>query len=349
MLELIPSWAWSIIKAALILPFVLVNVLMITWLERKISAFMQNRIGPNRVGPAGLLQAVADGIKFMAKEDIIPATADRWLFILAPIIAVATAMMVWVVIPFGPSGAATDLDIGIVYIAAATSLAIITIFMGGWGSNNKYSLLGAMRGAAQMISYEIALVLSILGVVMMTGSLNLQEIVLEQGERGLFGWFIFPQIVGFIIYTIAALAELNRAPFDLLEAESEIVAGYHTEYSGIRWLSFMLAEYGHLFSWSAIAATMFMGGWLGPTPAILAGIPGLGFLQVFDTGIWPTVFGFFWLMFKTYLFIFLAIWIRWTLPRIRIDQLMDLGWKFLLPVSLVNVFITGLVMMATRG
>lgn len=349
-----PLWVKSVVKAVVLLHWLLLNVLFLVWLERKVSAFIQRRLGPTRVGRFGWAQTIADGIKCMAKEDIIPARADKWMFILAPAVSVASALIVWVVIPFGPDRAvSTDMNIAIVYLAAATSFAVISVFMSGWGSDNKYSLLGAMRAAAQMISYEVPLVLSTMGVVMAAGTLSLQEIVYAQAERGFLGWFLFPQIVGFIVFLIAALAELNRAPFDLMEAESELIAGYHTEYSGIRWLLFMLAEYGHLLSWSSVAAALFLGGWTGPSPGALAALPYVGeylqFLNFFNQGFWPYLFGFFWFFFKTYIFVFLAMWIRWTLPRIRIDQLMDLGWKFLLPVTLLNIFATGLWMLVGDG
>lgn len=333
----------SIVKGTVALVWVILNALFLVWYERKVAAWIQNRMGPMRVGRWGWAQTIADGIKCLMKEDIIPLAADKPLFVIAPIVSVASAVLIWIVIPFGPgkSGIFSDLPIGIIFIAAVTSLSIISVFMSGWGSNNKYALFGAMRGAAQMISYEVALVMSILGVVMLAGSLSLQDIITRQTEAGILGWYIFRQPVAFVIYLIAALAELNRAPFDLMEAESELVSGYHTEYSGIRWLLFMLAEYGHMLAWSAIAASLFLGGWTGPGLGALAGwIPAL---DVFNYGIWPYVTGFFWFVFKTYLFIFLAMWLRWTLPRVRIDQLMDLGWKFLLPVSLVNIAVTAVL------
>ena len=330
----------ALIKVVAVLVFFLLNVLFLVYLERKISGFIQRRLGPMRVGKWGWAQTLADGLKLLLKEDVTPKAADKWLFLVAPIISFASALMVWVVVPFGPgkTGIVSDLNIGIIYIAAITSFSILSVFMSGWGSNNKYSLLGAMRGAAQMISYEVSLVMSILGVVMLAGSLSLQDIITAQVSRGL--WFLWLQPLGFIIYLIAALAELNRTPFDLMEAESEIVAGYQTEFSGIRWGMFMMAEYGHLLSWSAIAAALFLGGWTGPTPADL---PFVGrFFEGFVEAV-PWLFPFFWFMLKTYVFVALAMWLRWTLPRVRIDQLMDLGWKFLLPVSIFNIALTGLL------
>lgn len=346
----LPDVVKAIIKGVAILHWILFNVLFLVWFERKVSAWIQRRPGPNRVGGrTGLLQTLADGLKCIAKEDIIPGTADRVIFILAPMISIATAVMIWVVVPFGPTAIVQDLNIGVVYIAAVTSLSVVSVFMAGWGSDNKYSLIGAMRGAAQMISYEISLIMSIMGVVMMAGTLSLQGIVEAQIGRGPFGWFMFPQIIGFVIFFIASLAETGRAPFDLLEAESELVAGYFTEYSSLRWLMFMLGEYGHLLAFSGIAATLFLGGWAGPSPADIPGVGATWFAMFAPGELFGWVFPFLWFVLKSYLFVFAAMWIRWTLPRVRVDQLMDLGWKFLLPISLVNVLVTGLVMIITRG
>ncbi|MFZ5826911.1 MAG: NADH-quinone oxidoreductase subunit NuoH [Bacillota bacterium] len=354
-------WILAFVKGTLILLFGLVNFAVAMMLERKVSAWMQNRVGPWRVGLHGWLQPISDLLKLFRKEYIEPRNIDKPLFVLAPIIGFLSAILVWLIIPMGPNSTPTDMDIGIIFIAAITGYDVIAIFMSGWGSNNKYSLLGAMRGAAQMISYEVTLVMAIIGVVMMAGSLRLSDIVLAQQERGFFGWFLFPQIIGFIVYLIASLAELNRAPFDLAEAESELVAGFHTEYSGFRWAVFALTEYIHLVAWSAIAATAFLGGWTGPTLGQIASglgniINGFGAfanpvgtaigdwgLMMMGNAVWNWIFGFTWFILKTYVFVFLALWIRWTLPRVRIDQLMDLGWKFLLPVSLFNIFVTGVL------
>ncbi|MFZ5815006.1 MAG: NADH-quinone oxidoreductase subunit NuoH [Bacillota bacterium] len=354
-------WLLGFGKGTLILVWGLLNFAVAMMLERKVSAWMQNRVGPWRVGLHGWLQPISDLIKLFRKEYIEPRNIDKWLFVLAPFIGFLSSILVWLIVPLGPNSTPTDMDIGIIFIAAITGYDVIAIFMSGWGSNNKYSLLGAMRGAAQMISYEVTLVMSIIGVVMMAGSLRLSDIVLVQQERGLFGWFLFPQIVGFVVYLIASLAELNRAPFDLAEAESELVSGYHTEYSGFRWAMFALTEYIHLVAWSAIAATLFLGGWTGPTLGQIASglgniINGFGMftnpvgtaigdwgLAMMGSAVWNWIFGFGWFILKTYVFVFLAMWIRWTLPRVRIDQLMDLGWKFLLPVSLANIFITGVL------
>lgn len=357
------TWLLGFGKATLILVWGLLNFLVAMMLERKLSAWMQNRVGPWRAGLHGWLQPIPDLIKLYRKEYIEPRNVDRWLYVIAPFIGYVTANLVWLIIPLGPNGTAMNLDIGIIFIAAVTGFDVIMVFMAGWGSNNKWSMLGAMRGAAQMISYEVTLVMTLIGVVMMTGSLRLSDVVTAQIHRGNFGWFLLPQILGFIVYLIASLAELNRAPFDLVEADSELVQGYQTEYSGFRWAMFMLGEYIHLVAWSAIAATMFLGGWSGPNvPDVLLGLGnifnlfgsapnaiGNAILNAGSATLWMQtgavgwIVGLLWLIFKTYLLVFLAMWVRWTLPRVRIDQIMDLGWKFLLPVSLFNIFITGVL------
>ncbi len=312
-------WAVLVFKVVILLAFVLFNGLFLVWAERKVSAFIQQRLGPMRVGrPHGWLQLIADALKLLAKEDVIPAAVDRWLFVLAPIVIFAPAFMVYVVIPFGPTWVARDLNIGLVYIAAITSFTVVALFMSGWGSNNKYSLLGAMRSAAQIISYEVPLVLSVIGVVMLAGSLSLNEIVKAQSPVP----FILLQPLGFIVFLIAGVAELNRTPFDLPEAESELVAGYCTEYSGMRYVFFFLAEYANVLTLSALITTLFLGGWRGPL------LP-------------PVV----WFLLKTYVMVFVILWIRWTLPRIRVDQLMEFAWKFLVPVALLNIAITGIILM----
>jgi NADH-quinone oxidoreductase subunit H len=357
-------WISAIIKSSLILVWCLANFGFAMVLERKVSAWMQNRVGPWRSGLHGWIQFIPDLLKLFRKEYIEPRNIDKPLFVIAPFIGFVSACLVWLIIPIGPGATSMDLDIGIIFIAAVTGYDVISIFMAGWGSNNKYSLLGAMRGAAQMISYEVTLVMSIIGVVMMVGSLKLSDIVQAQANHGLLGYFLWPQIIGFGVFLIASLAELNRAPFDLAEAESELVSGYHTEYSGFRWAVFALTEYIHLVGWSAIAASLFLGGWHGP--GIYEVVSGLGnvlsgfghlpngvaaavlnFSTTFQGIGWLTYLtGLVWLIAKTYLFVFLAMWIRWTLPRVRIDQLMDLGWKFLLPVSLFNIFLTGILRFA---
>jgi len=316
-----PVWVYNVVaglvKAQIALIFVLLNTLFLVWLERKVSGHIQQRMGPMRTGWHGALQTLADVLKLISKEDIIPEGADRRVFALAPIVAFTPALAVYVVIPFGPTIIAQDLNIALVYIAATSSVIVLSILMAGWSSNNKWSLIGSMRSAAQLISYEIPLVLSIVAVAMLAGSLSLTEIVrAQQGNL----WYVILQPIGFLVFCVATIAELNRAPFDLPEAESELVAGYQTEYSGMRWAIFMLAEYGSLVSGSAIAASLYFGGWLGPA-----------FLP-------PVI----WFLLKVYLFVFVAMWVRWTFPRIRVDQLMDVGWKGLVPLALLNLAITGI-------
>ncbi len=318
----LPAWIADIIRIVISISFFFVFgtivVMSLVYLERRIIAFMQDRLGPNRVGPEGLLQPVADVIKLFSKEDIVPSNADVIVFKLSTIVMVVSALLVYAVIPFGPGMIISDLNIGILYAAAVSSLTAIGMLMAGWGSNNKYALLGAMRAAAQVISYEIPLVFSIIGVAMITGSLSTVSIVQGQAAWGGWRWNILLQPIGFVVYFIAATAELNRTPFDLMEAESEIVAGYHIEYSGVRFALFFLAEYLNAFAVAALGATLFFGGWLGPVlPPYL------------------------WFLIKTYLLFFIFYWMRGTLPRVRIDQLMGLAWKYLLPAALVNMLITG--------
>jgi len=304
------------IQAISILVFLLLNVLFLVYLERKVSAYIQQRLGPNRVGPRGFFQTTLDVIKLLGKEDIVPDCADKWLFRLAPIAIFIPTMMVFAVVPFGENMIAVDLNIGIFYFVAIASTTVMAFIMAGWGSNNKYSLLGGMRTVAQMISYEIPLVFSLLGVVMITGSLKMSEIVAAQQNV----WFIVSQPLAFIIFFIAATAELNRAPFDLPEGEQEIVAGPYTEYSGMRFALFFLAEYANMVAMSIIIVTVFLGGWHGPfLPSWL------------------------WVFIKMYLVITLFMWLRWTFPRIRVDHLMSLNWKVLLPLAIINIVITGVV------
>ncbi|MBX6378036.1 MAG: NADH-quinone oxidoreductase subunit NuoH [Clostridia bacterium] len=313
---------WAVVKVVAVLAFIGLNAFVLIWGERKVAARFQRRRGPETAGgPWGLLQSLADGLKLFAKEDVMPAAADRWVWALAPAVMFVPAAAVFLVLPVAPGFSLRDLNIGVVYIVAVTSFTAIAYFMAGWGSNNKYSLLGAMRSVAQLVSYEIPLVMSIVGVVMAAGSFSLQQIVKAQSDL----WFIVPQFLGFVVFYVASLAELNRIPFDLVTGESELVAGYLTEYSGIRWAMFMFAEYTALFTSSAVATSLFLGGWHGPL------LPG-----------WV------WFLIKTYALIFVAMWIRWTLPRVRIDQVLDVGWKFLLPVSLLNVVLTGAWMTIVR-
>lgn len=320
----LPQWTfnvvWALIQALLVLLFIVFNGLFLIWLERKVSGHIQLRVGPMRTGFHGALQTLADAIKLLGKEDIIPTAADRVVFILAPIIAFASGILVYVVIPWGPNLIVQDLNIGLIYIAAVTSLLTLALLSAGWSSNNKWSLLGAMRSASQLISYEVPLVLSIVSVAVLAGTLSLNGIVEAQQEWGL--WFVVLQPIGVFVFLTATLAELNRAPFDMPEAESELVAGYSTEYSGMRWAYFMLAEYGALLAAGALNAVLFWGGWHGP------------FLP-------PAV----WMLIKVYGFVFLAMWIRWSFPRIRVDHLMNLGWKVLLPLAVVQLLITAIIVL----
>ena len=311
--------AIPVIKIFIIVNAMLVLVALLVWAERRVSAFIQDRLGPNRVGPEGIFQSVADVVKLFSKEDIVPANADPWAFKLATFAVVVPALLIYTVIPFGPNMIIADLNIGVLFFVAVGSVTVIGVLMAGWGSNNKFALLGAMRASAQVISYEIPLVFSIIGVVMLTGSLSTVQIVEFQSAWAGLKWNVFLQPIGFVIFLIAATAEVNRTPFDLMEAESEIVAGYHTEYSGIRFALFFLAEYLESFGLAALAVTLFLGGWNGPLlPAWL------------------------WFVLKTYAVFFLFYWTRGTLPRVRVDQLMSFSWKVLLPLSLANMVITGI-------
>lgn len=289
--------------------------------ERKVMGYMQLRHGPNQVGGKwGLLQTVADVLKLLLKEDTIPKLADRPLFILAPVIAFAPAFMVLATIPFTDKFQFADIGVGLLYYIAISGLTTIGVVTGAWASNNKYALLGGMRAAAQMISYEIPLVMSVLGVILLAGSLNLNDIV--EAQRN--GWFILWQPVAFLVFLIASVAELNRAPFDLPEAESELVAGFHVEYSGFRWAFFMLAEYVYFFAMASLTTVLFLGGWL-PLP----------FLDFIPGAVWFAL--------KFGVVLFVLIWFRVTFPRVRADQLMEFGWKVLLPVALANIFLTALL------
>ncbi len=310
----------TLFKICLVVGLLLVAVAYLTWLERKVIGDIQVRFGPSRVGPFGLLQPIADGIKLMFKEDVVPANADRVIFILAPALSFVPALIVFAVIPFGPSFVITDVNVGLLYVFAVASLGVYGSVLAGWASNSKYSLLGGLRSSAQMVSYELGLGLSVLGVVMMTGSLSLVDIV--EAQKGTWlgilpRWNIFPQFLGFVIFLISSNAELNRAPFDLPEAETELVAGFHTEYSSMKFALFFMAEYANMIAVAALATTLFLGGWRGP--------------------LLPPVI---WFLLKVFAFIFLFIWIRATLPRFRYDQLMGFGWKVLLPLALANVMFT---------
>jgi NADH-quinone oxidoreductase subunit H len=307
----------AVILLLVVLGFVTYAILA----ERKVMGFMQIRHGPNQVGGKwGLLQTVADVLKLLLKEDVIPKAADKPLFILAPVIAFAPAFMVLATIPLTDKLQFADIGVGLLYYIAISGITTVGVVAGGWASNNKYALLGGMRAAAQMISYEIPLVMSVIGVILVAGSLNLNTIVAAQEDL----WFIIMQPIGFIIFIIASVAELNRTPFDLPEAESELVAGFHTEYSGFRWAFFMLAEYVYLFAMASLTTVLFLGGW--------NALPFLDFIP-----------GAVWFALKFSAVVFVLIWIRATFPRLRADQLMEFGWKVLLPVALANIFLTALV------
>jgi NADH-quinone oxidoreductase subunit H len=306
-------WHW-LVFTVVIIAFVLLLVMSYIWFERRAMGIMQARLGPNRAGPFGLLQPVADAIKVLLKEDIIPAKGDKIVHWLAPIIAFVPALMIFAVVPFQDGALLADLNIGILYVVAISSVSTVGIFMAGWSSSNKYSLLGAMRQVAAVVSYEIPLVISIASVVLIAGSLSLNQIVLAQDIP-----FILLQPLGFLLFFIAGCAEINRSPFDLMEADSEIVAGFHTEYSGMKFAMFYLTEYAEALVISAIITTLFLSGWRGPL------LP-------------PWL----WFVIKVIAVFFVMVWTRTTLPRVRIDQLMALAWKFLLPLALINLFITGI-------
>lgn len=323
-----------------------VGVLVVVWLERKISAAAQQRIGPEYAGPLGVLQPVADGLKLVFKEDIIPAKSDPWLFTFGPILVVLPVFVSYLIVPFGQNLVITDLNIGIFLWIALSSIAPIGLLMSGYASNNKYSLLGGLRAAAQSISYEIPLALSVLAIAMMSNSLSTIDIVDQQSGYGILGWNVWRQPVGLIIFWIAALAECERLPFDLPEAEEELVAGYQTEYSGMKFALFYVGSYVNLVLSALVFAVLYLGGWEFPIPldklAVWLGInPSNSWLQVVTASLGITM-----TVLKAYFLIFLAILLRWTVPRVRIDQLLDLGWKFLLPVSLVNLLVTAALKLA---
>lgn len=332
--------AWLPLPMLLVLVGATLGVLVTTWLERKISAAAQQRIGPEFAGPLGMLIPVADGLKLLVKEDIVPAKADSLLFTLGPAIVVIPVFLSFLIVPFGQNLLISDLGVGIFLWISLSSIAPIGLLMAGYASNNKYSLLGGLRAAAQSISYEIPLALSVVAIAMMSNSLSTIDIVQQQSSYGILGWNVWRQPIGFLIFWIAALAECERLPFDLPEAEEELVAGYQTEYAGIKFGLFYLGSYVNLVLSSLFVAVLYLGGWNFIIPIdVLAGWLGLSestpWLQVITGSL-----GIIMTLFKAYLLIFLAILLRWTLPRVRIDQLLDLGWKFLLPVSLVNLLLT---------
>jgi NAD(P)H-quinone oxidoreductase subunit 1 len=328
---------------------VLTGVIMAVWGERNWSGRMQQRWGPTIVGLGGSIQGAADGLKLLVKEDIMPVKADPWLFTLGPAIVIIPVFFSYLVIPFGQGMILSDISIGIFFIIAISSISPIGALMAGYSSNNKYALLGGLRAAAQSLSYEIPLALSVLAVVMMSSSLGTTEIVRQQEPLGIFSWYIWRQPIGFIIFLISALAETERAPFDLPEAESELVAGHHTEYSGMKFALFYLSEYANLILASLMASVLFLGGWSFPIPvemiAKFAGIDAT--TPLFQVG--AALVGITVTILKATFFVFLAILARWTLPRVRIDQLLNLGWKFLLPVALFNLLLTATFIQAYRS
>jgi NADH-quinone oxidoreductase subunit H len=319
---------WPFLQIGLVVTVVAGWVAYASYLERKISAFMQARLGPMRVGPWGLLQPIADGIKLLTKEDFIPEKADRWIFFFAPYIAVAAAFIVFSVIPFGPDWAViTDVNIGLLFVLAVSSVGVLALILAGWSSNSKYSLLGALRSSAQMVSYEVAMGLSLVGALMFARTLSLSGIVNAQAGDAV--WFLFYQPLGFLIFLVSGIAENNRAPFDLPEAESELVAGFHTEYSGFRWSLFFFAEYAAMVIVSAVAVTVYLGGWYFPFVYQLTEAKGYHNLYVIVSLL---IF-----LIKLAAILYLYFWLRWTLPRFRYDQLMDIGWKWLIPAALINI------------
>jgi NADH-quinone oxidoreductase subunit H len=385
----------TFVKVAVLLFVVLTVNAYLTWFERKVVAHIQSRWGPHRVGPHGLLQPLADGLKFLFKEDPTPAGADKAVYFLAPLLALALALTSIAVIPFGPDPLVfrgqkiylgiADLNIGILALFAITALGVYGIALAGWSSNSKYPLLGGLRSSAQMVSYELALTMSVVGVLLMSGTFSLREIINSQANDrlGILGWNIFPQILGFLCFFVAAVAETNRVPFDLPEAESELVAGFHTEYASFKFAMFFIAEYTSMITVSCLCSIMFFGGWLSPFPKDWTFTHYLPSALLIPFGIWviwdglkyetilgrlilpvigtvmtalgaafillPAVNDFiqgpFWLLSKIFVFLFVYVWMRGTLPRFRYDQLMAFGWKLLLPVSLANVVITASAML----
>ncbi|MCJ7441180.1 MAG: NADH-quinone oxidoreductase subunit NuoH [Thermoanaerobaculaceae bacterium] len=336
-----------LVKIVVILLVVILMAAYLSYFERKILAYMQIRIGPNRVGPRGWLQPIADALKLFVKEDIIPSRAEKFVYIVAPALITAPALVVFSVIPFGADTTffgllkqpippyLTDINIGILFILGVSSVGVYGVILGGWASNNKFSLMGGLRSAAQLVSYEVPMGFSVIAVLLMAGSLSMVKFVEAQKQAGV--WFIFPGIVAFFIYFVCGIAETNRNPFDLPEAESELVAGFHTEYSGMKWAFYFLAEYANMVVISSVATVLVLGGWLRPFPNVAA----LAFLDVIPPFIWFAA--------KVGFFLFCYIWFRGTFPRYRFDQLMALGWKVLLPVSLANLLVVALGVLLMGG
>jgi NADH-quinone oxidoreductase subunit H len=327
-----------LLKILIVLNAVLVAVTFMVLLERKVIAWTQVRLGPMRVGPHGILQPIADVIKLMIKEDITPVKADRWIFTMAPMLVLIPALVMFAVIPFGESASLfgrevtlyiTDINVGLLYIVSVASIGVYGIILAGWSSNSKYPLLAGLRASAQLISYEVAVTMALVSMVVSAGTLSMVGIVNAQASQGV--WYLFIQPVAFFVFFVGGLAETNRAPFDMPEAEQELTGGFHTEYSGMRFALFFLAEYANMIVVSTVATTLFLGGWLRPFPNVEA----LAFL-----GIIP---GWCWFLLKTFVFLYIFIWIRATLPRYRYDQLMRIGWKVLIPLAIANIVVSGIL------
>lgn len=327
MLGQIQTLLWILLKIVCIILPLMGAVAYITMAERKVIGYMQGRVGPNRVGPFGLLQPIADSMKLLFKEVLVPTQSNRYLFVIAPMLSIMPALAAWAVVPFMKNWVVADINAGILYVFAMTSLGVYGILVAGWASNSKYALFGALRSAAQVVSYEIALGFSLVGIILASGTMNLQDLVLKQ-SGGFWHWYFIPLFPLFVVYWIASVAETNRAPFDVAEGESEIVAGFHVEYSGMGFAIFFLAEYANMILVSALASIFFFGGWLSP----FEHVPVLGALFAWVPGI-------FWFIAKMSFFIFLYFWLRATFPRYRYDQIMHLGWKVLIPVTLVWVIV----------
>lgn len=335
--DYLPAWLALAVELALaavaLIVMVVVLVILMIYAERKIAGFMQLRLGPMRVGWCGSVQAIADVLKLLLKECVTPLKADKLLFPLAPFIVLTTSFLTLVPFSYAPGLQLWDINIGVLYITAVSSISVIGVMMAGWASNNKYSLLGAMRSGAQIVSYELSVGMSLIAVIAMSGSLSIREIILSQGD----GWWIIrghiPAVIAFVIFIIASTAELNRAPFDLAEAEQELTAGFHTEYSGMQFAMFFLSEYTNMLIVSMLGATVFLGGW---QPLHIGGLDGFNAVMDYIPGL-------IWFFGKIFFVIFLIMWFRWTFPRLRIDQLLRLEWKYLLPISIVNVLLAASV------
>ncbi|WP_019589325.1 MULTISPECIES: NADH-quinone oxidoreductase subunit NuoH [unclassified Thioalkalivibrio] len=331
----LPTVMQILIAIQLIIIPLMLGVAYLTFAERKIIGSIQVRVGPNRVGPRGWLQPIADGLKLLLKEVIVPSNANRFLFLSAPVLTIAPALAAWAVIPFFEGGALADVNAGLLYLLALTSLGAYGIIIAGWASNSKYALMGSLRSAAQLVSYEIAMGFALVGVLMAAGSMNVGEIVQAQ-SGSIYHWFLLPLLPLFFVFFISGVAETNRAPFDVAEGESEIVAGFHVEYSGMAFAVFFLAEYANMILVSALTAVLFLGGWLSPFQGILPA-------AMFDWPVLGTLLGdgLHWFLIKTALFLFIFLWLRATFPRYRYDQIMRLGWKVLIPVTIVWLFVLG--------